>query len=568
MNTTARTRSARHEASLAELFTPKLVTVLREGYGAGAMRADALAGLTVAIVALPLSLAIAIGAGLSPERGLYTAIVGGFLISALGGSRFQIGGPAAAFIGLVALTAQRHGLDGLLLATAMAGFFLLAIGLLRLGTYVKYIPYPVTVGFTAGIAVIIIVTQLRDLFGLTLAQDPAETVPKLIAVWNAIGTISPVTIAVSAISVATILIVRHVRPEWPSLLISVLLAAGLTFALQLDVETIGSRFGTITSGLPMPDIPTLSWEKVRAVFPDAIAIALLGAIESLLSAIVADGMTGRRHRSNSELVAQGIGNVAAAAFGGMPVTGTIARTATNIRAGARGPVAGIFHALYLLIFVLVAMPLVSYIPLSALAAVLVVVAWSMADKTEFVLLLRTSRADTFILVATFLLTIFYDLLTGIGTGVVLGSFLFLHRMAEAVEVDGEPKLVSDDVADSSNGRGRYEGLLPDDVIVYRISGAFFFGATARVNVILDRVVNPPRVFILDFAEVPFIDITAAAALERFVKRLHKAGTEVYFAGVRPHVRHAFGLPGLQGRAVHYAPTVEHALQAARKDRAG
>jgi len=564
MNTSARSSAGRHEPSLAELFTPKLVTVLREGYGAGAMRADALAGLTVAIVALPLSLAIAIGAGLSPERGLYTAIVGGFLISALGGSRFQIGGPAAAFIGLVALTAQQHGLDGLLLATAMAGFFLLAIGLLRLGTYVKYIPYPVTVGFTAGIAVIIIVTQLRDLFGLTLAEDPAETVPKLIAVWNAIGTISPVTVAVSAVSVATILIVRHFRPEWPSLLIAVLLAAGLTFALQLDVETIGSRFGEIASGVPMPGLPTLSWEKVQAVFPDAVAIALLGAIESLLSAVVADGMTGRRHRSNSELVAQGIGNVAAAAFGGMPVTGTIARTATNIRAGARGPVAGIFHALYLLIFVLVAMPLVSYIPLSALAAVLVVVAWSMADKTEFALLLRTSFADTLILVATFLLTIFYDLLTGIGTGVVLGSFLFLHRMAETVEVEGDPQFIREDIADGSNGRGSYEGPLPDDVMVYRISGAFFFGATARVNVILDRVVNPPRVFILDFAEVPFIDITAAAALERFVKRLHKAGTEVYFAGVRPHVRHAFSLPGLRGRSVHYAASVERALQSAKK----
>src|SRR5690606_20439485 len=312
--------------------------------------------------------------GLGPERGLYTAIIGGFLISALGGSRFQIGGPAAAFIGLVALTAQRHGIDGLVIATAMAGLMLLAIGLLRLGTYVKYIPYPVTVGFTAGIAVIIIVTQLRDLFGLTLAEDPAETVPKAIAVWQALGTISLPTVALSALSVATILLVRRFRPEWPALLIAVLIAAALTFGLQLDVETVGTRFGTIASGLPVPALPTLSWAKIVAVFPDAVAIALLGAIESLLSAVVADGMTGRRHRSNSELVAQGIGNVAAAAFGGMPVTGTIARTATNIRAGARGPVAGMFHALYLLVFVLVAMPLVSYIPLSALAAVLVVVA--------------------------------------------------------------------------------------------------------------------------------------------------------------------------------------------------
>jgi sulfate permease, SulP family len=560
MNTTARTPGARHEPSLAELFTPKLVTVLREGYGADGLRADAIAGLTVAIVALPLSLAIAIGAGLSPERGLYTAIVGGFLISALGGSRFQIGGPAAAFIGLVALTAQRHGLDGLLLATSIAGVLLIATGLLRLGTYVKYIPFPVTVGFTAGIAVIILVTQLRDLLGLQLADDPAETVPKAIAVWQALGTISVQTVALSAASIAIIVLVRHFRPEWPALLIAVLLAALLTFGLQLDVETIGTRFGTIASGMPAPSIPTLSWAKFNAVLPDALAIALLGAIESLLSAVVADGMTGRRHRSNSELVAQGIGNVAAAAFGGMPVTGTIARTATNIRAGARGPVAGMFHALYLLLFVLFAMPLVAYIPLSALAGVLVVVAWSMADKSEFLLLLRHSRADALILLATFLLTVFFDLLTGIGTGVVLGSFVFLHRMAEAVEVDGGPKLVREDVADSENGRAPYGGL-PDDVIVYRISGAFFFGATARVNVVLDRVINPPRAFVLDFSDVPFVDISAAAALERFVHRLHKSSTVVYFAGVRPHLRQSFGLPGLREPSVHYVGDVDQALDA-------
>jgi SulP family sulfate permease len=559
MDTTARTPGNRHEPSLAELFTPKLVTVLREGYGAAGLKADAIAGLTVAIVALPLSLAIAIGAGISPERGLYTAIVGGFLISALGGSRFQIGGPAAAFIGLVALTAQRHGLDGLLLATSIAGLLLIATGLLRLGAYVKYIPFPVTVGFTAGIAVIILVTQLRDLFGLEMTRDPAETVPKAIAVWQALGTIRFTTVALSALSIAVILLVRRYRPDWPALLIAVLLAAVLTFGLKLDVATIGSRFGEIASGMPTPALPALSWAKVVAVFPDAVAIALLGAIESLLSAVVADGMTGRRHRSNSELVAQGIGNFAAATFGGMPVTGTIARTATNIRAGARGPVAGMFHALYLLLFVLVAMPLVAYIPLSALAAVLAVVAWSMADKSEFVMLLRHSRADALILLATFLLTIFFDLLTGIAAGVVLGSFVFLHRMAEAVEVDGGPKLVRDDVADSENGRTLYD--LPGDVMVYRISGAFFFGATARVNVILDRVVNPPRAFVLDFSDVPFVDISAAAALEHFVHRLHKANTEVYFAGVRPHLRESFLLPALSESSVRYVATVDQALQA-------
>jgi SulP family sulfate permease len=565
MSTTTRTPDGRPASSFAELFTPKLVTVLREGYGTDALRADALAGLTVAIVALPLSLAIAIGAGVSPERGLYTAIVGGFLISLLGGSRFQIGGPAAAFIGLIALTAERHGLDGLLLATTIAGLLLVITGFLQLGTYIKYIPYPVTVGFTSGIAAIIVITQLRDLFGLKLDDDPAETLPKLVALWNAIGTIHPVTACLSAFSIAAIFLVRHFRPEWPALLLSVLLAALLTFALQLDVETIGTRFGAIASGLPSPALPVLSWDKLRAVFPDALAIALLGAIESLLSAVVADGMTGRRHRSNSELIAQGVGNVAAATFGGLPVTGTIARTATNIRAGARGPVAGMFHSLYLLVFVLIAMPLVAYIPLAALAGVLVIVAWSMADKTDFALLLRNSRADALIVLATFLLTIFYDLLTGIGVGVALGSFLFLHRLAETVEVEGGPKLVREDVPDGSNGRAAFDAPMAGDVMVYRISGAFFFGATARVNVILDRVIDPPRIFILDFSDVPFIDITAAAALERFVHRLHKANTQVYFAGVRPHLRQSFILPGLREPSVQYVGSVERALDA---DKAG
>ncbi len=563
MNATASAPRGRSEPTFADLFTPKLITVLREGYGIEGFRADALAGLTVAIVALPLSMAIAIGAGVSPERGLYTAIVGGFLISLLGGSRFQIGGPAAAFIGLVALTVERHGYDGLVLATIIAGLILVTIGFLRLGTYVKYIPYPVTVGFTAGIAVIILITQLRDLFGLKLAHEPAETLPKIGALWQAIGTINPMTVALSIFSIAAIFIVRRLRPNWPALLIAVVAATTITALLGLHVETIGSRFGVIQSGLPAPAIPAFSLEKVRAVLPDAIAIALLGAIESLLSAVVADGMSGRRHRSNSELVAQGVGNVASAVCGGVPVTGTIARTATNIRAGARGPVAGMLHSAYLLIFVLVAMPLVAYIPLAALAGVLVVVAWGMADRTEFALLLRTSFADALILLATFLLTIFVDLLTGIAVGVVLGAFLFMHRMAESIDVDGGPKLVRDDVSDSANDRPAYaNNALPDDVMVYRISGAFFFGATARVNLIFDRVVSPPRIFILDFSDVPFIDITAAAALERFVHRLHKAGTKVYFAGVRPHLRRAFKLPGLRGRSVHYVPSVERALKMA------
>lgn len=551
--------------SFRELFLPKLVTVLGEGYGARELRADAIAGLTVAIVALPLSMAIAIATGVSPERGLYTAIVGGFLISLLGGSRFQIGGPAAAFIALIAMTVERHGYDGLVLATTMAGLMMMVVGFLRLGTYIKYIPFPVTVGFTAGIAVIIFASQIRDLAGLKIADEPAEFLPKIKALASAIGTFNPATMAVAVFSVAIILVVRKLRPTWPALLIAVAAATAAAFLFTLPVETIGARFGAIPAGLPLPSIPAVTLDKALAVLPDAAAIALLGSIESLLSAVVADGMTGRRHRSNCELVAQGIGNVASVSFGGIPVTGTIARTATNIRAGARGPIAGMFHALYVLVFVLVAMPLVAYIPLASLAAVLVVVAWSMADKADFAMLLRASRADAAVLLATFLLTIFVDLLTGIAAGVVIGSLVFVHRMAQTVRVESNGQLVADDRPDSENERARFDKMdIESDVMVYRISGAFFFGATSQVGIILDRVVGKPRVFILDFSEVPFIDITAARALGTFVAKLRRHKTAVLLANVKPPLRRPLTHGGLVKPHVRYVKDVQTGLEAARQ----
>ena len=538
--------------SFRDLFLPKLVTVLREGYDLSKLRADALAGLTVAIVALPLSMAIAIGSGVSPERGLYTAIVGGFLISLLGGSRFQIGGPAAAFIALIALTVDKHGYDGLVLATLIAGLLLMAAGFFRLGTYIKYIPFPVTIGFTAGIAVIILVTQMHDFLGLNIPKEPSEFMPKLKALWGALPTINPVAVAVSLVSVAIILVVRRLRPTWPALLIAVVAAAAVTAGLHLNVETIGSRFGAIPAGLPAPSIPPFSLQKINAVLPDAIAFALLGAIESLLSAVVADGMSGGRHRSNGELVAQGIGNIASVMFGGICVTGTIARTATNVRAGARGPISGVFHSIYLLIFVLFAMPLVAYIPLASLAAVLVVVAWSMADKADFALLLRASWSDAAVLLATFLLTIFVDLLTGIAVGTALGSFVFLHRMAQAAEVNGGDSAKSENIIKNDS-----------EVMVYRLSGAFFFGATSQINLVLDRVVKPPRVFILDFSDVPLIDITAARALGAFVQRLKRSGAKVLLTGVRPTLRRPLTHGGLVKPTVRYVRTIDAALTESR-----
>ena len=547
-----------------ELFTPKLVTVFREGYRLADLRADAFAGLTVAIVALPLSMAIAIASGVGPERGLYTAIVGGFIVSLLGGSRVQIGGPAGAFIVLVAAIVERHGYDGLVLATLIAGLILLAIGFLRLGSYIKFIPYPVTVGFTAGIATIILVSQLKELFGLRVAHEPGELVPKLRTLWAAAGTVRPATVAVALAALVLILVLRRVRPHWPGFLIVVVLG-GAAAALGLDVATIGSRFGGIPSTLPVPSLPDFSLEKIHAVLPDALAVALLGAIESLLSAVVADGLTGRRHRSNCELVAQGVANIGSVMFGGICVTGTIARTATNIRAGARGPIAGIFHSLYVLLFMAVAAPLVSYVPLAVLGAILAVVAWNMAEKDEFVALLKSSRGDAFVLLATFLLTVFVDLPTAIGVGVVAGSFLFLHRMAEAVEVEGGGAVIEDQ-ADADD-----TGAAPDlkgDVFVFRISGAFFFGATAGVSTILDRIGQHPRVFILDFSAVPIIDSTAARALHGFVHKLQRTGTKIYFSGARTAVRRNLINAGLKRPAVLYSDSVESARAAAAREASG
>ncbi|MDX2202984.1 MAG: SulP family inorganic anion transporter, partial [Hyphomicrobiaceae bacterium] len=537
----------------------------REGYGARDLRADAIAGLTVAVVALPLSMAIAIGSGLTPEKGLFTAIIGGFLISALGGSRFQIGGPAGAFIVLISSIVARQGYDGLVIATLMAGAMMMAIGFLQLGTYIKYIPFPVTVGFTAGIAVIIFASQIKELLGLDLAHEPAELMHKIVAIAGAIGTAKPTTIGLAVLSIALILGLRRWKPKWPTLLISVGVASALTALLGLDVATIGTRFGGVPRSLPAPSLPELSLARLQALLPDAIAIALLGSIESLLSAVVADGMTGRRHRSNCELVAQGVANIAAVIFGGMCVTGTIARTATNVRAGAHGPVSGMLHAVYVLLFMAVAAPLASYIPLASLGAVLAVVAWDMSEKHEFASLLRAGRGDAAVLLATFLLTIFADLTIAIAAGVTMGAFLFLDRMAKSIEVDTGTQAVPRDQADDAGAtRTTYEPSAGNGgIVVYRISGAFFFGATATVGSVLDGISKLPSAFVLDFENVPLVDTSAAKVLRSTVAKLARAGTAVYFTGAKPGVRAVLLKAGLRAPEVQYLPSVADAEEAAR-----
>jgi sulfate permease, SulP family len=552
------------EPTFRELFTPKLVTVLREGYDLRKFQADALSGLTVAIVALPLSMAIAIASGVTPDRGLYTAIVAGFLISALGGSRFQIGGPAGAFIVLVAATVDRHGYDGLALATMMAGLILMAIGFLRLGTYIKYIPHPVTIGFTAGIAVIIFASQLRELLGLTLpGKEPGPLIPKLAAFWQVIGTVNPAAVGVAAVTIGVILGLRRYRPSWPGFLIAVALAAVLTAVFQLPVETIGSRFGGMPQSLPAPHLPDFSWEKAQAALPDAFAFALLGGIESLLSAVVADAMSGRRHRSNCELVAQGVANIASPLFGGICATGTIARTATNVRSGAVGPVSGMMHSVFLLLFIVVAAPLASYVPLAALAGLLATVAWNMAERHEFAAILTRSRGEAAVLLATFLLTVFRDLTEGIAVGVVLGSFVFMHRMANLAAVEVGLPLAGEDEADRVGERPAYatdESANPE-VMVLRLAGPLFFGASSTIARALERIGQFPRTVILDLSSVPLADASAAASLKSFVQLAARHGAGAYVAGATPQVRHVLVREGLKPPLVRYAASVAHARAA-------
>ena len=520
-------------------FLPKLLTVWREGYRLADLRADALAGLTVAIVALPLSMAIAIASGVGPERGLFTAIVGGFLVSALGGSRYQIGGPAGAFIVLVAACVTATGLEGLILATILSGLVLIGAGLLRLGTYIRYIPYPVTVGFTAGIAVIIFASQLREMFGLTLpGAEPGEIIAKVEALWAARGTVTWAALAVAALTAAVIQGLKRVRPHWPGMLIAVGIASVAVALLHLPVATIGSRFGELPHLLPAPALPDLSlW---RQALPWALSFALLGAIESLLSAVVADGMSGARHRSNAELVAQGLANIGSGLFGGFCVTGTIARTATNVRAGSRGPISGMLHSLFLLVFLMVAAPLAAYIPLAALAGVLAVVAWGMAERREFASLLRSSRGDALVVGTTFLLVVFRDLTEGIIFGFALAGLVFIKRMSEASAMRPREEHVDTPRADR---------------VVYHLEGPYFFGAAAQLGAVLDRIAEAPRALVLEMSGVPLIDSSGARGFHTLAARARKRGGQLYLVGLRERLRRQLEAQGLHEPEVRFLADV-------------
>lgn len=516
-------------------FRPRLVEILRD-YSRERFMADVGAGLTVGVVALSLCIGLGISSGVTPAAGLYTGIIGGFLVSALGGSRVQIGGPAGAFVGLVAMIGLRYGLGNLLVCTMMAGVMMFALGALRLGTLIRFIPQPVTMGFTCGIAITIMVTQLRALGGLQLEHEPAEFVPRMIALARALPTLNWQALVLGVVS---LFVVAKWPAKWskrvPGSIVAVVGGTLVAYFGGLHVETIGSAFGGIPRGLPTMAWPSFDWSALQHLVAPAFTIAMLGSIESLLSAVVADGLIDDRHDSNQELMAQGVANFVVPIFGGIPVTGVIARTATNIRNGANSPVAGLVHAGFLLAVLLVAAPLASHVPLVVLAAVLVIVALRMGEWDEFLWLKRRPMSDGVVFLTTFALTVLFDLTVAVGIGMILAAGLFVKRVADTTQVQamaGEGVAASPDPAERELMK-----RLPREVVVYRVFGALLFGAADKLETVLRRAGGETRVIVLHMAAVTALDSTALDRLEDLHAKLRRHGRHLILCG--PHTQPYF-----------------------------
>lgn len=526
-------------------FTPKLFSILKEGISKKQLGKDILSGVIVGIVALPLAIAFAIASGVSPEKGLITAIIAGLLISVLSGSRVQIGGPTGAFIVIVFGIVQEHGVSGLTIATFMAGFLIMGFGFLKLGNYLKFIPYPLIVGFTSGIAVIIFSTQIKDFLGLEIEDIPAGFLEKWIVYFQNLNQINWIAFAIAAFTVIISLNFNRITTRVPGSLIAIILCTVTVYYFDLPVETIESKFGEIPNNIALPQIPHLNFELIQKLIEPAFAIALLGAIESLLSAVVADGMIGGKHRSNMELVAQGAGNIFSGLFGGIPATGAIARTATNVRNGGRSPVAGIVHALFLLLIMLVFAPIAKLIPLSCLAGILIVVSYHMSEWGHFKDLLKSNRMDVVVLLTTFFLTVFFDLIFAVEIGLILSSFIFMKRMSEATTIDNaEHRFQSAETIEEQLFEEEL-AYIPKGTMLYEINGPLFFGASQKFQELLTDLKKKPKVLILRMRNVPFIDATAINRLKEFHQKLQSSGTIILISGANQQVKKEMIHSGLQ-----------------------
>ena len=525
-------------------YLPKSIVCFREGYTLRGVLADVLAGLTVGVIALPLAMAFGIAsipesvakeAGLSPPAmGLYTAVVAGFLISSLGGSRVQIGGPTGEFIVIVYGVATQFGYAGLATATLMAGILVILMGVFRFGSLIKFIPYPVTTGFTSGIALIIFSSQVKEFLGLTMKAVPPDFVGQWRAYATHLASWNPTTAMVGGGSLLLLIVLRRFAPRVPGAIVAVVVAALAVRLLHLDVTTIYKQFGEIPRTLPTPHLPQLSLDKIRELLPSALTIAMLASIESLLSAVVADGMTGFRHKTDCELVAQGVANIGSVLFGGIPATGAIARTAANVKSGGRTPLAGMVHALTLLLCMVLLAPLAAHIPLAALAAILMMVAWNMSERDHFRSLLKAPRGDVAVLLTTFGLTVFADLTIAVGVGTVLAAMLFIRRMAEVSNISAIRRELEngvDDLRELKDPNSVSVRDIPPGVEVYEINGPFFFGIADRLQDTLRGLERPPRVFILRMRRVPAMDATGLHALEEFYEKCRRQGTTLLLSGV-------------------------------------
>lgn len=518
-------------------FSPRLIEVLKEGYGKKEFFADSVAGLTVAIVALPLAMAIAIASNVPPAAGIFTAIVAGFIISAFGGSRYQIGGPTAAFAVTVATVVSKHGYEGLMLATFMAGIMLLVFGFFRAGALIKFIPYPVLTGFTSAIALLIFFTQLKDFFGLTIAHTPVEFAPRLESYAQNLHTMNFYALAVGIASIVIILFFQKRYPKIPGPLVAVVAGALGVYIFGLPIETIESRFGELPQFLPTPVLPTFSISRMLLVLPDAITIAVLAAIESLLSAVIADSMTGDRHKSNTELIAQGSANIASVMFGGIAATGAIARTATNIKSKAFSPVSGIMHAVWLGLFMMLLAPLIVKVPLAVLSGILMVIAWNMSEIRHIRSIMRSPRSDRVVLFTTFALTVLVDLNFAVQVGISLASILFIAKITNVTEI-------REAVVEGYDKDAIDKKPIPEDTEVYEIVGPLFFGMTDKLKDTLVIIEKLPKVLILRMRHVPMVDAAGIHALEEFAISLHKKGTTLILSGVRPEIKRFFDKTGL------------------------
>ncbi len=524
-------------------FEPKFVTVFKNGYPLKQLLPDLTAGILTGIVALPLAIAFAIASGVKPEQGLYTAVIAGGIISLLSGSRVQIGGPTGAFIVVVFAIVQQFGINGLAVATIMAGIILIIMGITKLGSAIKYIPYPVTIGFTTGIALIIAITQIKDFLGLTTGPMPASLPGKLKELAGSLNTCNLSAMITGLAVIAVILICKRISPRIPGALIAIILATAVAKIFSLPLETIGSRFGSVPSSLPMPSLPDINMDIIVKMFPSAFTIALLAGIESLLSAVVADGMTGFRHRSNAELVAQGAANIVSPLFGGIPATGAIARTATNIKNGGRTPLAGIIHAITLFLILILFGKWAGLIPMASLAAVLLVVAYNMSEWQLFVKMFSGPKSDSMIMLITFILTVVIDLTVAIEVGVVLAAFLFMRRM----ESVSDAKLViypPDEALESDDDFAIGNYTIPDGVEIFEINGPFFFGAANKFKDAIGFIEKQPKVLILRMRHVSAIDATGIRALEEILTSLQKRNTKILISGIKEQPKKVLDSSGI------------------------